>query len=198
MLKIRDLEPAGTVTRELALFKIAAEAKARSEVLEFCEIFRGRVVDSTKRSVMVEVTGDSEKIDAFERVVRPYGLIEMMRTGEIAMSRGRAETWPRVRRAAVVRTVLRVVERDGRQRSPFALPDAASACLEVRRLAARRARGARRPRRAASPAVSWRLERRHRSERVVFASRRPRASHGCASSSPSANGPALGRPRGRS
>ena len=92
VLKIRDLEPAGTVTRELALFKITAEAQARSEILEFTTIFRGRVVDTTKRSITVEVTGGSEKIDAYERLVRPYGLIEMMRTGEIAMARGRAET----------------------------------------------------------------------------------------------------------
>ena len=92
VLKIRDLEPSGTVTRELALFKVAAEGPTRSEVLEFAEIFRGRVVDSTKRSVTVEITGSAEKVDAFERVARPYGLIEMMRTGEIAMSRGRSET----------------------------------------------------------------------------------------------------------
>jgi acetolactate synthase I/III small subunit len=92
VLKIRDLEPAGTVTRELALFKVTAEAQARSEILEFTEIFRGRVVDTTRRSITVELTGDSEKIEAFERVVRNYGLIEMMRTGEIAMARGRAET----------------------------------------------------------------------------------------------------------
>ena len=92
VLKIRDLEPSATVTRELALFKVAAEGPTRSEVLEFAEIFRGRVVDSTKRSVTVEITGSAEKVDAFERVARPYGLIEMMRTGEIAMSRGRSET----------------------------------------------------------------------------------------------------------
>jgi acetolactate synthase I/III small subunit len=92
VLKIRDLEPAATVTRELAMFKIAAEGPARSELLEFAEIFRGRVVDVTKRSVLIEVTGEGEKIDAFEKVARPYGLIEMMRTGEIAMSRGRGET----------------------------------------------------------------------------------------------------------
>jgi acetolactate synthase I/III small subunit len=92
VLKIRDLEPAGTVTRELALFKVSAEGQARSEILEYTEIFRGRVVDTTKRSLTVEVTGGSEKIEAFERLVRVYGLIEMMRTGEIAMSRGRAET----------------------------------------------------------------------------------------------------------
>jgi acetolactate synthase-1/3 small subunit len=92
VLKIRDLEPAGTVTRELALFKVSAEGQARSEILEYTEIFRGRVVDTTKRSVTVEVTGGADKIEAFERLVRVHGLIEMMRTGEIAMSRGRAET----------------------------------------------------------------------------------------------------------
>jgi acetolactate synthase-1/3 small subunit len=92
VLKIRDLEPAATVTRELGMFKIAAEGPARSELIEFAEIFRGRVVDVTKRSVVIEVTGEGDKIDAFEKVARPYGLIEMMRTGEIAMSRGRGET----------------------------------------------------------------------------------------------------------
>jgi acetolactate synthase-1/3 small subunit len=92
VLKIRDLEPAGTVTRELALFKVAAEGSARSELLEFVEIFRGRVVDVTRRSVVVEITGEDDKIAAFEHVARPYGLIEMMRTGEIAMARGRSET----------------------------------------------------------------------------------------------------------
>src|SRR5665213_3333303 len=92
VLKIRDLEPAGTVTRELALFKVAAEGPARTEVLEFAAIFRARVVDSGKRSVTIELTGGAEKVDAFERVVRPFGLVEMMRTGEIAMSRGRSET----------------------------------------------------------------------------------------------------------
>ena len=92
VIKIRDLEPSTTVQRELALFKVAVEGPARSELIELCEVFRGRVVDVTKRSVVLEVTGTKDKIDAFEQVVRPYGLIEMMRTGEIAMSRGRAET----------------------------------------------------------------------------------------------------------
>jgi len=92
VLKIRDLEPAGTVTRELALFKVAAEGAARSELLEFAAIFHGHVVDVTKRSVVIEITGAEDKIEAFEQLVRPYGLIELMRTGEIAMSRGRSET----------------------------------------------------------------------------------------------------------
>jgi acetolactate synthase-1/3 small subunit len=92
VLKIRDLEPEGTVSRELALFKVAADGTQRGELMQIAEIFRGNVVDVTKRSVIVEVTGTTEKIEAFEDMVRPFGLVEMMRTGEIAFSRGRAET----------------------------------------------------------------------------------------------------------
>ena len=92
VLKIRDLEPADAVSRELAMFKIAADGAQRAEVMQLCDIFRGKVIDVTKRSVVVEVTGTVDKIEAFERNVRPFGLIEMMRTGEIAISRGRGET----------------------------------------------------------------------------------------------------------
>jgi acetolactate synthase-1/3 small subunit len=74
------------------MFKIAADGASRTEVMQICEIFRAKIVDVTKRSVVVEVTGTCEKIDAFERLVRPFGLIEMARTGEIAISRGRGET----------------------------------------------------------------------------------------------------------
>jgi acetolactate synthase-1/3 small subunit len=92
VLKIRDLEPSETVARELALFKVAVDGSQRAEVMQICEIFRGKVVDVTKRSIIVEVTGATDKIEAFERMVRPFGLVEMMRTGEIAISRGRGET----------------------------------------------------------------------------------------------------------
>ncbi len=92
VLKIRDLEPAGTVARELALFKVAADGVQRGEVMQISQIFRAKVVDVTKRSVIIEVTGTTDKIKAFESMVRPFGLIEMMRTGEIAISRGRGET----------------------------------------------------------------------------------------------------------
>ncbi len=92
VLKIRDLEPADTVARELALFKVAVDGGQRGELMQIAEIFRGKIVDVTKRAVIVEVTGTTEKIEAFESMVRPFGLIEMMRTGEIAISRGRGET----------------------------------------------------------------------------------------------------------
>src|SRR5437764_6204181 len=92
VLKIRDLEPAETIARELALFKVTADGAQRAEIMQICEIFRGKVVDVTKRSIVIEITGTTDKVEAFERMVRPFGLIEMMRTGEIAISRGRGET----------------------------------------------------------------------------------------------------------
>src|SRR3954451_12268265 len=92
VIKIRDLEPDGTVARELALFKVGADGSQRAEVLQAVEIFRGKVVDVTRKSLIVEITGTTDKIEAFEELVRPFGLVEMMRTGEIAISRGRAET----------------------------------------------------------------------------------------------------------
>src|ERR687888_1691284 len=76
VLKIRGLEPKDTVARELALFKLAADGAQRSEVMQICEIFRGKVVDVTRRSMIVEITGTTEKIEAFEKMVRPFGLIE--------------------------------------------------------------------------------------------------------------------------
>ncbi len=92
VLKIRDLEPEETLARELAMFKVAADGSSRGELMQLCEIFRGKVVDVSRRSLVVEVTGTQEKVDAFERLVRPFGLIEMARTGEIAIARGRGET----------------------------------------------------------------------------------------------------------
>lgn len=92
VLKIKDLDPAETVARELALFKVSVDPQTRSEVRELAEVFRGKVVDVGKRSIIVEVTGDRSKIEAFERLVRPYGLVEMIRTGSVAIARGREET----------------------------------------------------------------------------------------------------------
>jgi acetolactate synthase I/III small subunit len=92
VLKIRDLEPTDTVARELALFKVSADGVQRGELMQIAEIFRGKVVDVSKRAMIIEITGTTEKIAAFESMVRPFGLIEMMRTGEIAISRGRGET----------------------------------------------------------------------------------------------------------
>ncbi len=92
VLKIRDLEPEETLARELALFKISADGSSRAEVMQVCEIFRAKIVDVSRRTIVAEITGTQDKIEAFERLVRPFGLVEMARTGEIAIARGRTET----------------------------------------------------------------------------------------------------------
>ena len=92
VIKIRDLEPLEAIARELALFKVSADGDSRGQIMQFSDIFRGKVVDVSRRSVTVEITGTDDKIEAFERMVRPFGLIEMVRTGEIAISRGRTAT----------------------------------------------------------------------------------------------------------
>ncbi len=92
VIKIRDLEPEDTVARELALFKVAADDAARAQLVQYSEIFRGSVIDVSSRSITIEVTGTTDKIEAFERIVRPLGLIELVRTGETAVSRGRSAT----------------------------------------------------------------------------------------------------------
>ena len=92
VIKIRDMEPETAVAREMALFRINAAAENRAEIMEFANIFRAHVVDVSRRSITVEVTGTTEKIDSFERMVRPHGLIEMARTGEVAIMRARPES----------------------------------------------------------------------------------------------------------
>jgi acetolactate synthase I/III small subunit len=92
VLKIRDLEPGDSLARELALFKVTVEGPQRAEVMQICDVFRGKVVDVSKQSVIFEVTGTTEKITAFDEMLKPFGLVEMMRTGEIGIARGRDET----------------------------------------------------------------------------------------------------------
>jgi acetolactate synthase-1/3 small subunit len=91
VIKIRDMEPESTVSREMALFKVNAPAEGRAEIMEFSQIFRAQIVDVSRRTMTIQVTGTAEKIDAFERMVRPHGLVEMARTGEVAIARSRPE-----------------------------------------------------------------------------------------------------------
>lgn len=88
--RVHDLTVEGAhVERELALIKVAGEGENRVEALRIADIFRARVVDSTVESFVFEITGASEKIDAFIELMRPLGLIEICRTGVAAMSRGK-------------------------------------------------------------------------------------------------------------
>ena len=88
VLKIRDMEPEETVAREMALFKVSAAVENRAEIIQFTDIFRAKIVDVARRTMTIEVTGSADKIEAFERMIRPHGLVEMVRTGEIAIARG--------------------------------------------------------------------------------------------------------------
>ncbi len=92
VIKIRDMEPEATVSREMALFKVSASIENRAEIMEFSQIFRAQIVDVSRRTMTIEVTGTDDKIDAFERMVRPHGLVEMARTGEVAIARSRPES----------------------------------------------------------------------------------------------------------
>jgi len=91
VIKIRDMEPEQTISREMALFRVNAAVDNRAEVMQFAEIFRATIVDVSRKSLTIEITGSQEKIDAFERMVRPHGLIEMARTGEVAIARSRPD-----------------------------------------------------------------------------------------------------------
>jgi len=87
--EVHDLTVEGRpVERELALFKVAGTGEKRVEALRLADIFRANVVDSTLASFVFEMTGTSEKIDAFAELMRPLGLVELARTGVAALSRG--------------------------------------------------------------------------------------------------------------
>lgn len=88
VLKIRDMEPEDTIAREMALFKVTSAVESRAEIMQFADIFRAKIVDVSRRTMTIEVTGSAEKVEAFERMIRPHGLVEMVRTGEIAIARG--------------------------------------------------------------------------------------------------------------
>ncbi|MGJ3649670.1 acetolactate synthase small subunit [Sphingomonas sp. GlSt437] len=88
--KVTDLTVAGPhVERELALVKVAGTGDRRIEAMRLAEVYRGRVVDATIESFIFEVTGVTEKIDKFVELMREVGLVEVARTGIVAMSRGK-------------------------------------------------------------------------------------------------------------
>jgi acetolactate synthase I/III small subunit len=88
VLKVQDVTSEPTIQQELALVKIRATDATRAEVLKLVELSRGRVVDLSDGSVIVEVTGSEGEVDAFVALVRTYGIKELVRTGAVVMSRG--------------------------------------------------------------------------------------------------------------
>ena len=88
VVKIRDLDPEHTVARELALIKVNATSTTRSEIVQIAEIFQARVVDVDKRTLTIEMAASPGKLVALREMLQPFGVIEIVRTGTVAIARG--------------------------------------------------------------------------------------------------------------
>ena len=90
VVRVDDVSSQDYVERDLMLIKVSAGTGKRSEIRELTEIFRGRIVDVSAEQVIVEISGQESKVEAFIELMRPYGIAELVRTGRIAMVRGQA------------------------------------------------------------------------------------------------------------
>src|SRR5262247_2694475 len=86
--RVDDISAAPSIVRDLALIKVAATGEARTHVMQLVDVYRARVVDVSPESLVIETTGTEDKIDSLVEVLRPFGVLEMVRTGRIAMARG--------------------------------------------------------------------------------------------------------------
>ncbi len=88
VIKIVELDPSASVQRELVLIKVRADAETRSQVLETVQLFRAKVVDVVTDAVTIEATGSRDKLEAFIRVLEPFGIKELVQSGMVAIGRG--------------------------------------------------------------------------------------------------------------
>jgi len=88
VIQVADLRNVPAVSRDLLLVKVSAPSEKRSEIMQLVDVYRARIVDVTNDSVIVETTGDEEKNDSLVEVLKPFGIVEMVRTGTVAMARG--------------------------------------------------------------------------------------------------------------
>jgi acetolactate synthase-1/3 small subunit len=89
VVRVRDFQDLEYVERDLMMLRVAAPAEKRAEITELVNLFRGRVVDVSRQSLTIELSGTERKLEAFIDLLRPYGIRELARTGVIAMQRGR-------------------------------------------------------------------------------------------------------------
>jgi acetolactate synthase-1/3 small subunit len=88
VIKIQKLEPSNIVERELVLIKVNADSKTRGEIVEIVNVFRANIVDVAKKTLIIEITGSSQKVKALQDLLRPFGILELVRTGKIACTMG--------------------------------------------------------------------------------------------------------------
>ena len=91
VVRVSDISQEDIVARELALIKVSASAETRSEIVEMVNMFRAKIVDVGAQSIVIETTGEEDKINALYDLLAPFGILEMMRTGRVSMVRGKAE-----------------------------------------------------------------------------------------------------------
>ncbi|MFN7980687.1 MAG: acetolactate synthase small subunit [Vicinamibacterales bacterium] len=80
-----------TIARDLAMIKVSAIGDARTQVMQLVDVYRARIVDVSPETLVIETTGTEDKIDSLLEVLRPYGVIEMVRTGRVEMARGSSQ-----------------------------------------------------------------------------------------------------------
>jgi acetolactate synthase-1/3 small subunit len=90
VISVQNITPQPSVFRDLAMIKVAATEASRGPIMQLVDVFRARVVDVSPDSLIIEITGTEEKIDGLVEMLKPYGVLEMARTGRVAMSRGAA------------------------------------------------------------------------------------------------------------
>jgi acetolactate synthase-1/3 small subunit len=88
VLRVEDVTSTPSVTRDLAMIKVSATPETRLHVMQLVDVFRARIVDVAPESLIIEITGTEEKLEGLLEVLRPYGVLEMVRTGRVAMTRG--------------------------------------------------------------------------------------------------------------
>lgn len=87
VLEVHDFKDGDVIDRELILLRVKASSSTRPEVMQICDIFRAKIVDVQSSSLSIEVTGDESKIDKFLQLMKPFGILELSRTGRIALPR---------------------------------------------------------------------------------------------------------------
>jgi acetolactate synthase-1/3 small subunit len=88
VIRVSELSPDESIERELAIIKVSADKENRSEIMQLVSVFRANIIDVSARSMIIEVTGDEQKIDALVLLLRQFGIKELARTGKVSMIRG--------------------------------------------------------------------------------------------------------------
>jgi acetolactate synthase-1/3 small subunit len=87
VIKVQDFREGEYIDRELVLMKVGVDAKSRSEIMQITDIFRAKIVDVQAKTVTIEVTGDESKVEKFIELMKPFGVLDLTRTGKVAMPR---------------------------------------------------------------------------------------------------------------